>query len=127
MSPDEDECILAPEPEPEEPAPRQRRKKGQWRQLDNFARVPAQWLVKPHRPSPFDPAGSLFLYLIVLSKEGREKVPLTDAVGAEIGLSPRTKRRAAKRLIKTGWVRVVGHRGRGRTPIVMPLVMTSVD
>lgn len=125
--PDEDDYILEPETEEQEPVQSKKLKKDAYRPLNNFARIPAQWLTKPHLPSPFDPVSRLFLYLIIQSMEGRYPVVLTDELGIEIGLSPRTKRKAAARLIKTGWVRVIGHKGHGRAPVLMPLVLTSID
>ena len=71
-----------------------------------FGRVPIAWLSDGPWPSPFDAQGRLLIYLLYRSRWGQRGVKLTNAVAAELGMTPRTKQRCLLRLEQAGRVRV---------------------
>jgi hypothetical protein len=117
---------LDSEGEDESPPQKQTRQRvGRLRPLPGpHVRVPMQWILKPHRESPFTAEAALFLLILYRSHWGQRGVKLTDAVAAELQISPRTRRQALSRLESKGWVRVE-HRARLAAPTVWPMVLAG--
>lgn len=117
------DILLDPESEDGDAAANRQRDRAQQLQPlpGPFARVPLQWLLKPHKPSPYRPQERLFTYLLYRSHWGQRAVALTDELAAEIGIDPSTKRRIVRRLERDGWLRV-SWEGRSRAMVVTMLV-----
>jgi hypothetical protein len=89
-----------------------------------FSRVPIQWLVKPHKPSPFDAKGKVFLALLWASHWGQKDVRLSDPTIAALDMPERTKQWCVARLCRDGWVRV-SHKGPGHVLAIQVLLLAG--
>ena len=122
------EAILDPEDDdkPELSPDRRRSRHAKRLQLlpGPYARVPLQWLLKPHRGQWFRPRERLLVYLLYRSHWGQRGVRMTDVVAAELGMSDRQKRRCVRELEELGAVRVE-QGGRSHVMVVTPLVHTG--
>jgi hypothetical protein len=91
-----------------------------------YVRVPMQWILKPHRESPFATRAEAELFLLVLYRShwGQRGVKLTDAVAAEVRVSGTTRKQVLRRLEHKGWIRVERH-PRQEAPVVWPIVIAG--
>jgi hypothetical protein len=82
-----------------------------------FARVRLPWLTDRQWDDVFDAKARLFLYLLILSREGRKEVVLSNKGAAAVGISRYQKWAYLRQLEEHGLVRVV--RSGRSTPVVM--------
>lgn len=120
--------LLHPEPElplSTAPAPRstsRNRAKRLPRLPDAWVRVPLQWLTPE---GAFGARERLFLLLLYRSYWGQKPVRVTNALAAQVGISPRTKTNVLRDLVERNAVRVEQH-GR-QAPMVWARVIVSSE
>ena len=123
---DYDDMFLGPDDEPPNRSRRNSQKPVE-RLLPlpgHFARVPIQWLCKPHRKGGFPAQTRLLLFVLYRSRWGQRGVVVTDKMAAEVGIVPRTKRKLLAQLERAGWFRIERHIRHG-APVVWPSVISG--
>jgi hypothetical protein len=124
-----DDIFLGPDDEaaPNRVRKKLRRRAGRLQPLPGaYVRVPMQWILKPHRESPFATRAEAELFLLVLYRSywGQRSVKLTDAVAAEVRVFGTTRKDVLRRLEHKGWIRVE-RSPRHEAPTVWPIVIAG--